>query len=115
MNDEIVNLFTNFTVAGKAIPVKFARYIGTADTYVIFQNTHDNDPLEGDGELLGVYKYYDFDVYSKNNYRPILNAIRQTLWEAGWIYCPTLCGPDMFDEQTGFYHKTIVFKKEEML
>ena len=50
-NTIIEQLFKDFAVDGKTIPVAFLRYNGSATTYVTYQQAFASNPLSGDDEL----------------------------------------------------------------
>ena len=109
MNDVIMALFQNFKVNGVSIPVKLLNYQGHGEPYVTFQQWDADNSFAGDDELLGYADYYDFDVYSKGNYLPIIESIKSILKSAGFMWQPSKSSMDMFEEDTGYYHKTLCF------
>lgn len=109
MNELIQSIFQNFTVDGTVIPVSFMRYNGHEDTYVTYMQANMDASLSGDDELIGYVGFYDFDVYSKGNYLNIIESIKQLLKENGFVWQPSRTSPDMFEDDTGFYHKTLSF------
>lgn len=115
MNELIETIFENFTVDGVAIPVKFLRYEGHSDTYVTYMGQDMDGSLTGDDALIGYVDYYDFDVYSKGNYLKIIGEIKKLLTQNGFVWQPSRSSNDMYEEDTGFYHKTLnfaIFKQE---
>ena len=115
MNELIERIFSGFTVDGVSIPVKFLYYEGHGEPYVTYQQIDADNSLSGDDELIGYAMYYDFDVYSRGNYFPILAAIKNTLKENGFVWQPSRSSSDMFEPDTGYYHRTLNFAilKEE--
>jgi hypothetical protein len=115
MNELIETIFTGFTVDQVEIPVVFLHYEGHGEPYVVYGQQDANGELSGDDELLGYIDYYDFDVYSKGNYFNIIKAIREKLEAVGFVFQPSRCSGDMFETDTGYYHKTLNFAipKEE--
>ena len=111
-NGLIEQIFADFTVGGVKIPVKFLRYEGNADAYVTYQQTDSNEPLLGDDELLNYVDFYDFDIFSKGNYIPIIEAIKTILTANGFMWQPTRSSGDQFEVDTGYYHKTLSFSIE---
>ena len=109
----ITTIFTNFTVDQTVIPVSFMRYKGNGTTYVTWMQYDMDNSYAGDNELLGYVGYYDFDVYSKDDYTNIIEAIKNTMKDNGFMFQPSRCSPDMFEDETGYYHKTISFAIEE--
>ena len=116
----ITTIFANFTVDQKKIPVSFMRYKGKETTYVTWMQYDMDNSYAGDNELLGYVGYYDFDVYSsgkdpnfKGNYTNIIEAIKEKMKDNGFMFQPSRCSPDFFEDETGYYHKTLSFAIEE--
>ena len=109
MNAIIEQLFTNFKVNGVSIPVALIYYDGHGEPYVVYRHYDKDNSYSSDDEISGYVTYYDFDVYSKGNILPIIKAIKSTLKQAGWTWQPRRDSPDMYEADTGYYHKTICF------
>lgn len=111
-NTLIEQILANFEVGGVSIPVAFLRYTGKSTTYVTYQQTDAQNPLNGDDELENYIDFYDFDIYSKSNYIPIVEALKTILKANGFVWQPTRSSGDMFEDDTGYYHKTLSFSIE---
>jgi hypothetical protein len=109
----ITTIFTNFTVDQKVIPVSFMRYKEKETTYVTWMQYDMDNSYAGDNELLGYVGYYDFDVYSKDDYTHIIEAIKEKMKDNGFMFQPSRCSPDLYEDETGYYHKTLSFAIEE--
>lgn len=112
MNALIERIFKNFTVNGNKIPVSFLRYDGHATAYVTYQQTDKDNTLSGDDELLNYIDYYDFDIYSKGNYFPIVERVKTDLKNNGFVWQPSRDSADLYEDDTGYYHKTLCFAIE---
>ena len=112
MNNLIEKTLSDFTVNGKKIPVKFLRYNGNEETYITYMETDAESALHGDDELLNYIEYYDFDVYSKGNYRSILKALKGLLTSVGFMWEVERSSEDMYEDDTKYYHKTLCFSIE---
>lgn len=106
-NTEIESLFADYDV-----PVSWIYYDGDEDTYITYQQTDKGSPYSAEDGLRGYVLYYDFDVFSKGNYFDIIDDIITIMTDAGWVYQPGDDGPDLFEKDTGMFHKTISFAKE---
>ena len=115
-NKILNNIFKDFTVSGKAIPVSFLRYAGDKTTYITYMESDKDNSFSGDDELLGYVSYYDFDIYSKGNYLEIIEKVKEVLTDNGWTYQPSRDSGDLYEDDTGYYHKTLCFAitKEEV-
>lgn len=109
MNELIERIFENFTVNGKAIPVTFLYYQGHGEPYVTYQQTDADNSLSGDDGLIGYADYYDFDIYSKGNYFPIVERVIEKLEENGFVWQVSRSSGDIYEVETGYYHKTLCF------
>ena len=112
MNQLIQTIFTDFYVDGVSIPVKFLRYNGKSTTYVTYMETDIDNSYAGDNEILGYVSYYDFDIYSKGNYFNIVEAVKKLMKDNGFIWQPSRTSQDMYEDDTGYYHKTLCFAIE---
>lgn len=115
MNELIQSIFANFQVNNVSIPVKFLRYEGHGEPYVVYMQQDADGSFSGDDDLLGYVDYYDFDVYAKGNYTAIIEAVKQKLKENGFKWQPSRTSQDFYETDTGYYHKTLNFAilKEE--
>lgn len=108
-NDLIEAIFDGFTVDGQEIPVKFLYYRGRGEPYIVYQNISTENSLSGDNDFLGYVEYFDFNIYSKSNFFPILEKVKSLLKEHGFVWQPGRSSGDMFEEDTGYFHKTLNF------
>ena len=110
MNEELKALFTDFEVDGVRVPVAYMVYKNkSGEPYVVYFQYDKDNSYSADDELAGYVTYYDFDIYSKGNYLPIIEAIKSKMKLAGWMYQPRRESPDMYEADTGYFHKTICF------
>lgn len=109
MNELIESIFNNFIVDGVSVPVSFLHYEGHGEPYVTYMNQDADGSLSGDDELLAYVDYYDFDVYSKGNFFAIVERVKELLKANGFKYQPSRSSQDMFEADTGYYHKTLNF------
>lgn len=114
MNEQIETLFANFTVDGTAIPVNFLYYEGHGEPYVVYMEESASGSLTGDDALEGYVTYYDFDVYAKGNFKAVIEAVKETLVAAGWVWQVSRSSEDMYEPETKYYHKTLNFAIEVM-
>ncbi len=109
MNELIKTIFQDFTVGGESIPVKFMHYMGHGEPYIVFMNMDADNSLSGDDDLIGYVDYYDFDVYSKGNFLEIVESVKQLLKDNGFVWQLSRSSQDMYEVDTGYYHKTLNF------
>jgi hypothetical protein len=53
------------------------------------------------------------DVFSDGNYLDIVKEIKQKMKNHDWVWVED--GSEMYEEDTGLYHKTCSFEKERIL
>ena len=115
MNELIESIFQNFTVDGVEIPVSFMFYEGHGEPYVVYMEQDADGSISGDDELLAYVDYYDFDVYSKGNFLNVIESVKALLKANDFVFQPSRSSRDMFEPDTGYYHKTLnfaIFKEE---
>lgn len=109
MNELIMSIFNGFTVDGVSIPVKYLYYLGHGEPYIVWMQEDADNSLTGDDTLLGYADYYDFDIYSKGNFLKIIEAVKELLTANGFVWQVSKSSADMFETDTGYYHKTLNF------
>ena len=118
MNELIENIFKNFTVENVEIPVEFLNYTGHKTTYITYNNISTGDTFYTDNDLTNYVEYYDFDIYSKGNYLKIIESVKELLEQNGFEWQPSMTSSDLYEEDTGYFHKTLCFayvrSKEEL-
>lgn len=112
MNSLIETIFQNFIVDDKKIPVSFMRYNGKKTTYITYMYYDSDNSFSGDDELLGWVDYYDFDIYSKGNYLNIIESVISVMKRNGFMFQPSRSSQDMYEDDTGYFHRTLSFAKE---
>jgi len=112
MNNLIENIFADFKVDNVLIPVSFLRYEGKSTTYITYMHYDSDNSFSGDDEIMGYVDYYDFDIYSKGNYLNIIESVKQIMKQNGFMWQPSRSSRDMFEADTGYYHRTLSFAIE---
>lgn len=97
-------------VDGEEIPVKWLKYKGDLKSYVVFSDLGTTPAHHTDDDCEYSTIQYDFDIYSKGNYKNILKEIKKRLKAGGFTWVED--SPQMYEEDTGLYHVTTTFEKE---
>lgn len=109
MNELIKTIFDGFTVDGEVVPVKYMYYMGHGEPYVVWMHQDSDNSLTGDDALIGYVDYYDFDVYSKGNFMDLVEQVKSVLTANGFVWQVSRSSNDMYEHDTGYYHKTLNF------
>ena len=112
MNEIIQAAFNGFKVNNVEIPVKYLHYLGHGEPYVTYTPTGNNNVFSADDQIQNYITYYDFDIYSKGNYYDIAEAIKAIMQANNFSYVPSQDSAEMFEPDTGYYHKTLCFAIE---
>lgn len=113
MNRVIQDIFKDFNVNGVDIPVSFLRYNGDSETYITYMESDKDNSFSGDDNIVGYVVYYDFDIYSKSNYLEIMEQLKELLKANGWTWQPSRDSSDLYEDDTGYFHKTLCFAIEK--
>ena len=114
MNDYelLKTIFDNFEVEEKKIPAEFITYTGKSKTYITYTFTEDDPVLFSEDQEAGSVAYIDIDIFSDCNYLAIEKRIKEVMKENNFVRIGS--SPDMYENDTGLYHKTLEFAKERM-
>lgn len=103
----IKEILEDFTVDGEKIPVSRLHYEGKPETYITYTLYDEQPSLHGDDEVQATTLYYDFDIYTKGNYIPIVKALKKILINNGFMWAGDN-GED-YNPETKQYHKSCEF------
>lgn len=106
------NIFKDFKVEDKTVPVSYLKYEGKEKTYITYTFTDDRPKLFADNKELGSVISIDIDIFSDRNFIAIVNKVKEVMEDNDFIRISN--SPDMYEDDTGLYHKTIEFEKERM-
>jgi hypothetical protein len=112
MNEIIQTAFNGFKVDNVEIPVKYLHYMGHGEPYVTYTPTGNGNVFSADDQIQNYITYYDFDIYSKSNYYAIAEAIKTIMQANNFSYVPSQDSAEMYEPDTGYYHKTLCFAIE---
>ena len=114
MNAELKTIFGDAIKIGKkSIPTAHLKYKGKETTFVVWTITADSPALSADDEPMYSIVSVDVDVYSKGNYLDVITEIKRIMKENEWVWVGD--STEMYEDDTGLYHKTISFEKERNL
>ena len=107
-----VDTLVKTTLEKLGYPVERLIYTGKAETFITYQivvglDTHFSDDESGAEEFT-----YRADIYSRVDYIALMRSAKRALKEAGF-YGITF-DPEVFEENTGYYHVPVEFKYMEV-
>lgn len=91
------------------VPSAHLKYKGASKTYVTWTMLEENPISASDDEITDSEVNVDIDIYSDSNYLKIMKLIKNKMKENEWTWSGD--SPEMFEEETGLYHRTCSFKK----
>lgn len=113
MNEELKSIFGDaIKVGGKNVPTAHLKYKGKAETFVTWTITGDEPALSANDELMYSISTVDVDVYGKGNILSVLAEVKRKMKANEWVW--TGDSPEMYEDDTGFYHRTASFEKERI-
>jgi len=107
ISTEIEKIFKGFTVDGSEIPFALRRYNGSEKTFITYEETVSRPAFSADDACILEEHEVDFDIFTPGNYKNILEAVKSLLTENGFTWIED--GPDLYEEETGLFHKTTTF------
>ena len=114
MNEELKSIFGDAVTVGEvSVPAAHLRYKGNETTFLTWTITGEEPALSADNLPLYSVVAVDVDVFSTGNYLDLVTEIKRLMLGHDWVW--TGDSPEMYEEDTGLYHKTISFEKERNL
>ena len=114
MNEEIKSLLCdNIVIDKEVIPVAHLFYDGKSRKFVTWTILEEKLGLSANDEPLCSICSVDIDIFTDGNYLGILQQIKKIMTDAGWVW--TGDSPEMYETDTGLYHRTTSFEKERTI
>lgn len=114
MNEEIKSILGDaIIVKGEDIPIAHLRYKGKSKRFITWTILDEVPSLSANDEPLYSVVSVDIDIFSDGNYLDIIKEIKTKMKNNEWVW--TGDSPEMYEEDTGLYHKTCSFEKERIL
>ncbi len=103
----------NGTVKVNDVSIRVVRnyYYGAEETYVTYSQYDSVPALSADDEIQTSILYFDFDIVTKGNWRPIEKEIKNTLKDYGYVWQGTQA--EEYDTDTKTIHITTEFAIED--
>lgn len=108
---EVKLILSDMVIDGRSVASAYMTYKGHGEDYITYNSYDKDNSYALDDEIAGYVEYFDIDIYSTVNYLGILREVKSRFKAYGWTYEPSRDSPDMYDQDTKYYHKTLCFCK----
>ena len=102
INPLVLSALSGMTFGGKPVSVTPIVYTGAETTYITFYTLLDKDEAYADDEAVQAATTATIDIFSKGNYKTLLDDVKTRLKAAGFTIQSS--GPEMYEQDTGYYH-----------
>lgn len=112
MHDIVENLLDTVTLGGRAVPYAHMKFTGKSPLYIVYSFLSEMSSISADDLPEVSIVEVDVDIYAKirSEFTGTINAVKSTFISAGWTWEED--GPELFENDTGYIHKTITFEIE---
>ena len=98
---------------GKVIQISFLNYTGNSYVYLTYYTWLEKPENFYDNENHSEIAYGTIDIFSKINFKDILESVKIKLKENGFTWTDN--GPETYEQDTGYYHVPVNFCAESAL
>ena len=115
MYREIEDVLRKVTLGEKVVPFARLHYTGKSPLYIVYTVLTETPEVCSDDTPETSVAEIDVDIYAKSlrNLIDTKSSVKQRFIEAGWTWVED--SPEMYEDDTGFIHRTITFEKERMI
>ena len=107
INPKIEKIFSALKIDEKQIPIAYLQYFGTEDVYLTYYTWSERPELFFDNDYDAEVCFGTIDVWSKKNFKSLVEIVKQKLKENGFIWTDN--GTEMYEPDTGYFHVPINF------
>lgn len=100
------------TLSPLGVPVAFARYNNTADTYIVFTEYNQASRMNADDDELITKHFFQVDVFSKGNYLQLTQDVKRLMKQAGF---GRMFESETYDDDMQRFRKIIRFNYENTI
>lgn len=94
------------------VPVAFANYNQTADTYIVFIEYNQVPQLNADDNELITKYLFQVDIFSRTNYLQLVKDVKEQMKKAGFI---RLLEFETYEDEMQMYRKTFRFRYDNKI
>lgn len=99
------------TLKPLGVPVSFARYNQTADTYIVFIEYNQASEMNADDEELITKHFFQVDVFSGGNYLQLVKDLKRLMKQAGF---GRMFESETYDDDMNKFRKILRFNYERI-
>ena len=107
INPKIEKMFKGFKIDGKRVPISYLQYFGTDDVYLTYYTWNEKPELFFDDDYDTEVCFGTIDIWSKGNFKPIVELVKQKLKENGFNWTDN--GAEMYEPDTSYFHVPVNF------
>ena len=111
--NEIETLLSELQYDNKAVPFAHMKFIGESEYYITYTITTNRPALLADDSAQNSTESIDIDIFTKDF--SIMSTLMQSVKEKFIEYIWVEDSIEMYDDQTGYIHRTIEFQKEDVV
>lgn len=94
------------TLKPLGVPVAFANYNQTADTYIVFIEYNQAPKLNADDKEIITKHFFQVDVFSKENYLQLVEELKERMKQAGFS---RMFESEIYEEEMKMFRKILRF------
>lgn len=100
------------TLKPLGVPVAFANYNQTADTYIVFIEYNQASRMNADDNELITKHFFQVDVFSRENYLQLVKDVKQLMKKAGF---GRMFESETYDDDMKMFRKILRFNYEPFI
>lgn len=104
-----LNKLIRDTLSPLGVPVAFANYNQTADTYIVFIEYNQASRMNADDQEVITKHFFQVDVFSKSNYLQLVEELKERMKQAGFN---RMFESETYEEDMRMYRKILRFNYE---
>lgn len=115
MQKNIEDTLSKVTLGEKVVPFARLHYTGKSPLFIVYSILTELPEVCSDDTPETSVVTIDIDIYAKalQNLIETIKSVKKRFIEAGWTWVED--SPEIFENETGFIHRTITFEKERMI
>lgn len=101
-----LNKLIRDTLSPLGVPVAFANYNQTAETYIVFIEYNQAPRLNADDQEVITKHFFQVDIFSKGNYLQLVEDVKERMKQAGFS---RMFESETYEEEMKMFRKILRF------